>query len=427
VTRLFPAFLLSGLLCQAALGQSTLTLDDCLVMARERSPQLKSVQNSLRSSVLAREEIATGALPQIKLVADPMLAPATTRFGYDPAVTDGGQISAQLSLTQSLYDAGIRGLRSDQTDLDQRRFGTEQRRVERDLTFSVKQAFFETMKAQEQAELLAQSVRRLQEYLELVMRLSAGGSATTTDVLKTRVQLTNATVALEEARDDYAVRKYALAALIGATIDTTFSLRGSWNLDRADSLLNAGAADTRENLDLTVAGLTVQRGLLDVDIARRERLPVLSLTADFGYLSSGDNLRVLPPDHYRSMGFSLGLSFELPLVTWGATSLRVQQRELDVENLRLGTELLRRSVVSETQQTRLQILRLRPRLSMMRQNLQWAEQNFLLAKAKYAGGGTLSLEVLDAQQLLTDARVALLSSQAALQVLLAKFEQLTTR
>jgi len=82
-------------------------------MARERSPQLKSVQNSLRSSVLAREEIATGALPQIKLVADPMLAPATTRFGYDPAVTDGGQISAQLSLTQSLYDAGIRGLRSD--------------------------------------------------------------------------------------------------------------------------------------------------------------------------------------------------------------------------------------------------------------------------------------------------------------------------
>ena len=425
--RIFPIIIASLLINLSARGQTVLTLDQCLSMARDRSPQLRSIQNSLRSASLAYDELQTTALPQLKLVANPILAPATTRFGYDPAVTDGGQISAQLSLQQSLYDAGIRSLQSSQIDFDRERLRKETRRTDRDLTFAVTQAFYETYRAQQQAALLSQSARQLRDYLELVTRLSKGGTASYTDVLKTRVQLANAEIGRQQAQDDYAVSKYVLAELIGAAIDTSFSIEASWNNAAADSLLSLSPDESSRNLDLTIADLTVKRNLLDVTIAERERLPTLSLAADVGYLSSGDNLRTLPPDHYRSIGFSVGLSLELPLINWGATGLRVQQRQLDVENLRLDSELLRRSVDSESKRTRLRMVRLRDRLALMQQNRQSAEENFLLTKSQYAGGGTLSLEVLAAQQLLTETSLAELAARAELQSLIAKLEQLMTR
>jgi len=39
-------------------------------------------------------------------------------LGYDPALSNGGQISGQVIVQQSLYDGGIRGLKSDQLSLD---------------------------------------------------------------------------------------------------------------------------------------------------------------------------------------------------------------------------------------------------------------------------------------------------------------------
>jgi outer membrane protein TolC len=118
---------------------------------------------------------------------------------------------------------------------------------------------------------------------------------------------------------------------------------------------------------------------------------------------------------------------DIPLVNWGATDLRVQQQQLTVNNLRLESERLQRSVTSQARQTRLQILRLRDRLGSVRQSLKQAEENFVLTKSKFVGGGTLSLEVLSAQQLLTETWLLELQTLADIQLLTAKLEQLTAR
>ena len=82
---------------------------------------------------------------------------------------------------------------------------------------------------------------------------------------------------------------------------------------------------------------------------------------------------------------------------------------------------------TESRKTRVQIIKQRERLSVIQNNITSAEDNFLLTKSKYAGGGTLSLEVLSAQQLLTDTKLSELQTLADIQLLAAKMEQLTTR
>ena len=86
-----------------------------------------------------------------------------------------------------------------------------------------------------------------------------------------------------------------------------------------------------------------------------------------------------------------------------------------------------RSVNTEYRKIRLQAKRAEEALHSIHASLKSAEENFVLTKAKYASGGVLSLEVLSAQQMLTDLRLEELETIADVQLLHAKLEQITAR
>ena len=192
----------------------------------------------------------------------------------------------------------------------------------------------------------------------------------------------------------------------------------------ADTLLAGGQIDISTTLDMSIASLSVRRSLIDHDIASHERLPEVSIFADAGYLTSGENLRLPAVERVNAFGYSVGIGVELPLLNWGATAMRVQQRELVTEDLRQKMELLRRSLLTDASRSRLQLVRSRDRLTAIRLNVAKAEENFLLTKAKYAAGGTLALEVLAAQQLLTEFRLNELNTLAEIQSLVARLQRL---
>jgi outer membrane protein TolC len=189
------------------------------------------------------------------------------------------------------------------------------------------------------------------------------------------------------------------------------------------SLANA-AVDSTSNLELSIASLSLRRTLMDIELTKLELSPTVTLIGDVGLLTSGDNLR-LPYDSRAGLfGFSAGVLLEVPLFTWGANDLRVQQREVEAEKSGLQTALLQRSITTESKKIQLQLNNLRERLQSLQTNLKSAEENFFLTKSKYLGGGTLSLEVLSAQQLLTETKLLELQTMADIQVSVVKLEQL---
>ena len=52
-----------------AIVQNVLTLDRCLALAAEHSPQLHMAENAIRSAQLSLDELKTTVLPQLKGVA----------------------------------------------------------------------------------------------------------------------------------------------------------------------------------------------------------------------------------------------------------------------------------------------------------------------------------------------------------------------
>jgi len=410
-----------------ARGQNSITLEECLRLASENSPQIRIADNAHRAAELSLSELKTTGLPQVKGIISASYIPIPPTFGYDPAISNGGQVGGQVVLQQSLFDAGIRSLKTDQLESDMGRFQMERRLAQQDLILAIRQSFVEGLRAQEETALQRQSVRQLDGYLDLVQRLNKGGGASYTDLLKTQMQAFSAQLALEKAVESTVTAKLALAELVGVPLDTSVHLEGSLSQlsgQAADTLVAGREADIATTLDMSIASLSVQRSLLDHDIASHERLPEISIFADAGYLTSGENLRLPAVERVNAFGYSVGIGVEVPLLNWGATTMRIQQRELATEDLRQKMEILRRSLLTDASRSRLQLARARDRLTALRVNVAKAEENFLLTKAKYAAGGTLALEVLTAQQLLTEFRLSELHTLAEIQSLVARLQRL---
>jgi outer membrane protein len=411
----------------SSLAQQQLSLQRCVELAKAFSLKSRASELAIRASALAHEELTKTRLPQLKLNSELSYAPWSGTSGYDPAVTDGGQLGGRVSLEQSLYDGGARGLKLGQLLAEQNELSKEQQLGGRDLKFLVEQYFIEGLKSQRACELQLESARQLREYLELVERLSKGGAASYTDVLKTQIELQSAERSMQKAYESLGSAKYALAELMGESIDTSFTLVGS--IGSVFSYGNVG--DTTgilaQNLDIALAELSVFKSTFETELARSERLPVVSAIADAGVLTSLDNLRLSSPERAGVYGYMVGVTLEIPLFNWGASDLRIQQKELATQVLSLQLQGVRRSVTTEYQRARLQLSKSKERLSSIRSSLTFAEENFALTKAKYAGGGVLSLEVLSAHQMLADLKLEELETMAEMELLSAKLEQITSR
>lgn len=409
-----------------ARGQTALTLDSCLVLAGRNSPALRSADNAVRSAELARSELGTTGLPQVQAAVDAIYVPVPPRYGYDPAVTDGGEVRGVIAVRQSLYDSGVRSLKSDQSSVDIERLGHERRLAGLDLALAVKQAFFESLRTRDEVVLQRESVDQIEGYLGLVRRLYRGGSAGSTDVLKTEIQASSARVALAKAREASSGALIALEELMGVAPDTSLALEGSLGepSGRLPDSSPAEAVEPSETIDMTVAGMLVTLSVLEEDITRHERLPDISLFADGGYLTSGDNLRLPRSERINGLGYEVGVALQVPILNWGATDLRREQKEIATDELRNRMEILRRSVAADAARLRTQIAGARERLVMLRENRRKADDNFILTKSKYAAGASLSLEVLAAQQALTDARLAELQTMQEIRSCAARIERL---
>jgi outer membrane protein len=422
--------LIAGLLISfAAAAQQPWSLDRCLAVAKERNVRLRIADNQARASELSRSELSTTRLPQVKLNAVSLYAPRRGQFGYDPAITDGGQLAGQMVIQQSLYDGGLRSIRSDQLNVEIGQRATERRLTERDVIAAVRLSYIEALRAQREQALQQAGVEQLSDYLDLVKRLTTAGSASATDVLKTQVQLATARAALQKATESAQLAEYTLAEAMGIPTDTLAGITGS-----LENLISVDADTSRlfqdnavsANLELASSEMEFQKSLFDVESTQHESHPTFSLVGDAGVMTSGDNLRLPASQREPMFGFSIGLTAELPLLNWNATGLRVQQKQLASENLRLQSDMLRRSLNAEGRRLRLELRNAEERLHIARQTIKGSEDNFLLTKSKFAGGGSLSLEVLSAQHLMTDTRLAELQALADIQSIHARIEQFLT-
>jgi outer membrane protein len=420
--------LLIGLLFHPdGLAQSPVTLQQCLSLAHKNHAALKISELTIQQTLLQQQELSTTRLPQLSLIGGVAYAPLGAHFGYDPAISNEGQLLGQVALKHTLYDGGARSLKLEQYDVTLTQLRQEHRVAQRDIDQSVKAAYLEALRSRDEVILQHMKVDQLTTYYELVKRLNKAGAVSATDVLKTEIELTGATSDLQNAELEQKASMYQLAQSMLVPLDSVPSIDGDIGnpLFETIDIKSSDRDSAFRNIDVAIAESEIQKSMYEESIARTEEKASVNLVADVGILTSIQNLRLPADERSPYYGLSLGIEVGIPLLTWGAIDLRVQQKQIATDIEREKTAALSRTLGLEHRKLLMQHEAAQRRRTLMQQNIAKAEDHFLLLKSTYAGGGSSALEVLAAQQLLSDSRMAILTANVELRSIEIRLEQLS--
>lgn len=406
-TLLFP-FISGGLFAQT----DTLSLSESITAAQEYNVNMRIAQNAVDQSDARLRELRANRYPSLFFRTHFLYAPD---FGYNVAITNGGEYGVQLVTGLPLYDGGVKNALVDQAanNVGRAQLGVE--RTESEIAFSVRSAYFEIVRAEAELRIRQETVRRLQDYLTLLKQLQAGGAATESDVLKARVDLSNATVAVEGTQQSLQNAKLLMNNLMGRPLRKPFDVT---QLSPADTI---AVTDTlpASNIDLRLLRYDVEATSYDIAIAKSERLPTLAIGGDIGAL--GVKVR----DWRDETGYSVLLSLDVPIFTWGGIGNRIEQKELIQKQKQLELDVKRRDVETQWQATVIDAEQFRRNIAQYVSNLKIAENNYLSAKARFVGGGGSNLEVLDAERLLLETHLNANNSEFQLRLAIANLLRLS--
>jgi outer membrane protein len=281
----------------------SLTLERCIAVARGNSPELRIASSAVEASRLDRKLADQSRWPRLRFVGGAGYAPASLDFGYDPAVSNGGELGAQIVAEQTLYSGGRLGLQTEQATTAIVQHSLESQQQDRNLVYAVRQAFIELLAAEQQRDLIDQSLEQLAGYADLVAGLRSSGRVGNADVLSARVELARGQIDSSKASIAATSARLNLSRLLGLPQDSVLTIVGSLDnllVDVSDTTVDTSDTTRIENLDISTAQLGLKQSHLALDLTRSQWKPTVALTADAGLVTSRENLLLPSADRYRS-------------------------------------------------------------------------------------------------------------------------------
>lgn len=286
---------LSGVL----LGQQR-SLDFYIVSARRNSPFLHGYDNQQSAYQLDGQTLNAQYGPQVTANSNLMYAPTYHHWGYDPAITNGRNISALMSISKSLIGKEHLASRLEDFSLQSKAAGTQRKLSVRELELTVTDRYLNCYGAQEQYALSEKMLALLRTEDQALKKLAQAAVIKQTDYLNFKVTLQQQLLSTEQIK----------AQLLNAYS----ALNYSCGLE--DSSLISLAVPAIEIVPLPPFEQSLYNQSYQTDSlisANQEKMinyeykPKVDLFADAGYQSA------IPAQAYKNWGLSIGLNFSLPV------------------------------------------------------------------------------------------------------------------
>ena len=377
---------------QAESQTDTLSLRRAIDVAQQNNKTITISKIGIRASESRLREVRASRLPFLTFSTHYLHTPET---GYNEIVTDGGQYGVQLTTSLPLYDGGVKSTMVEQAMNEQERSNVNLKKGSAEVSCNVRISYYSVLGANEELRIREETVGRLEEYHTFLEQLRLGGNASESDVLKARVDLNNAVIAVDQARQSVQRSKLMLLNALGGSFDENIEVVPV----TAEDTASVPSFAIENNPDIQLLQYDRMSAVHEITIAKAERLPTLSIAGDVGLLG-------VKPDEYRDdFGYSILLTLEVPLFNWGSTHNRIEQKELAWELLDAQIQLQKRELETEWRILLTELEVTRKSLLNYAHNITEAEKNYLAAKSRFAGGNGSNLEVLDAQRLLVEAKL----------------------
>ena len=422
---LLPAAALAALL--AAAPAPAQTLAEALALAYANNPTLQAARAALRATDENVPQALAGWRPTVTLSANAGIAE-----GYARSVGPGGPVTrptdrtpagVQATVVQPLYRGGrteaqVRRAENQVLAARARLLATEQA-VLRDTVA----AYVAVIRDQEEVRLNRNNVTVLTRQLQATQERFRVGEITRTDVAQSESRLAGARAQLAEAEGRLQNSRALFARLVGQA-------PGRLTAPQPVSPPVGSAEEARRmamtNNPAVVAALFDEAAGRDfIDVQMAALLPQANLQAQaFRNDNSAQPLT-------RATGQQITATITVPIYQGGAEHAAVRQARQDAQRLRQVVDEQRRAAAQQANEAWESLLATRAAVASVRAQINAAEIALDGVRREAVVGNRTTLDVLNAEQELLNARVALVRALAnqvtASHALVAAVGRLTAR
>ena len=406
---------LAGAQVQQPVVDTPLVPDEAMRIAVENHPVLQAAEFEVQAAEADRRLARTGYLPRLDLGENvvrsdnPVFVFGSTllqgRFGMEDFALDAlnrpdpfTNFATQLTLQQSVWDAGRTRLRSRIAVSGIDAAKASERRTANEIAFGALQAFWGQVIVEELLEVVRDSEKAAQAHLELATELVDAGVAVPSDRLSAQVRRAEVEAMRIRVEQDVAVARAALLRALGVEDDRAIEVAAP-----------LGAAEAGEGLsgrlekamaarpDLRSLEHRIEQAEVGVKLAASHRLPDIGVKGSYEW--NGDSLFSADGENWAA-----GVGLRLSLFDGRETAARVARGRADISRLHALRDALRQGIRLEVRTGWAEFESARGRLDDASTALESSREALRIGRDRYEEGMALIVELLSAEAAYTRAR-----------------------
>jgi outer membrane protein TolC len=401
----------------------TLTLQDALARARNNSVQFQAALSDQGVAHEDKVQARAALLPSLNYNNTfTYTEPNGTSSGVFIAANSVHEYLSQADIHQAIGFTGYADYRRSQALEAVARAKAEV--AKRGLVVTVVQGYYGLIAAQRKFANVQQADAEAQRFLVLSQKLENGGEVAHADVIKAQIQFNDRHRDLREAQLAMDKSRLDLAVLLFPDFNLNFTLVDDAQL--APPLMSfedfMKAAESR-NPDVRASSAGFQAAKFELASAQSGYFPTLTL--DFFYGIDAPNFARNQADGTRNLGYAAAATLNIPIWNWGATRSKVVQADLKRKQAQRELSLAQRKLQAEMRSLYAEADAARAELDLLKSSADLAAESLRLTTLRYQGGEASVLEVVDAQNTLTQARNAFSDGAVRARTAVANLQTLT--
>jgi len=294
----------------------------------------------------------------------------------------------------------------------------------RGLTVAVVQAYYGLQAANTKAASTRAATDEAQRFLQITQELEQGGEVAHSDVIKAQIQAETQQRAVEDVALAAEQARLNLAVLVFPNFFQDFTLADA--LDQSPALPPMADVQQRaeqNNPELAAAFAALDVADREVELAQAAHLPTLSL--NYWYGLDANQFARYAPQGFPNLGYSAAATLNIPVWHWGAIESKVRQAELQQKQAKVELSTAQRTAIADLKSFYAEAETARKQLNSLRNSVDLAAESLRLTNLRYRAGEATALEVVDAQNTLTTARIGYSDGLLRYQVAVANLQTLT--
>ena len=427
-----PLMKLEGLKTDAS-APLIITLQDAQGRARKNDPQFNAALGEAKSAGEDRTQARASLLPQVSSTLQYLGTQGNGTLPSGRYVSNDGvhlyrawgvfhqDLSpANLTMTPQKRAAAAEAIAKAKAEI-----------AKRGLVVTVTKSYYDLAVAQRKYATAQQSIESSRRFLSITQSLEQQGQIAHSDEVKADLQYQQQLQAFDEAGLALETSRLNLSVLLFPSLNENYNIVD--DLDAPSALPQFAEAQEmaqRENPEMREAMEALHASDLDVTSAKLAFLPSLTVDTDYGIEANRFALKShvagnMDAGRLPNLGYFVTATLNIPVWDWGTLRSKLRQSEIKKQQTEVEVSFAQRQMVSNLYAYYNEATVSHKSVGTLRHVADLAAESLRLITLRYQAGESTAMEVVDAQNTLTQARNAYDEAQARYRSAVATLQTVT--